>query len=52
MQVDGNSEVLKRIVDYCIEINKTIDRFGDKYENFSNDSVYQNAVALCVLQIG
>ena len=52
MQVDRNTEVLKRIVDYCIEINKTIDRFGARYENFSNDSVYQNAVALCVLQIG
>lgn len=52
MQVDRNSDVLNRIVDYCIEICKTIDRFGDKYENFFNDSVYQNAVALCVLQIG
>jgi uncharacterized protein with HEPN domain len=39
-------------VDYCNEIKNTAERFGNDYGTFSKDSVYQNAVALCVLQIG
>lgn len=52
MQGNRNADVLGHIVDYCNEINSTIERFGNEYETFSKDSVYQNAVALCVLQIG
>jgi len=52
MQINRNSDVLRRISAYCLEISNTINRFGNNYENFANDSVYQNAVALCVLQIG
>ena len=52
MQANRNVEVLRHIVGYCQEIEKTMERFGKKYELFSEDSVYQNAVALCVLQIG
>ncbi|MFA9466397.1 MAG: DUF86 domain-containing protein [Velocimicrobium sp.] len=52
MQGNRNADVLRHIVDYCNEINNTIERFGNNYETFSKDSVYQNAVALCVLQIG
>ena len=52
MQGDRNADVLRHIVYYCDEINSTMKRFGNNYENFSKDSVYQNAVALCVLQIG
>lgn len=52
MQGNRNADVLGHIVDYCNEIERTINRFGKKYEEFSKDSVFQNAVALCVLQIG
>ncbi len=52
MQGDRNADVLRHIVYYCDEINSTMKRFGNNYEIFSKDSVYQNAVALCVLQIG
>lgn len=52
MQSNRNADILRHIVDYCNEINNTIERFGNNYETFSKDSVYQNAVALCVLQIG
>lgn len=50
--VNRNADVLRHIMDYCEEIDKTINRFGNEYEVFSKDTVYQNAVALCVLQIG
>ncbi len=52
MRVDRNADITRRIAEYCIEIKMTIDRFGDAYDIFSSDRVYQNAVALCVLQIG
>jgi len=52
MRGNRNTDVLQHIVDYCNEINSTIERFGNDYEIFSKDSVYRNAVALCVLQIG
>lgn len=52
MQGNRNVDILLHIVDYCNEINSTIKRFGNDYGTFSKDSVYQNAVALCVLQIG
>ncbi len=52
MRGNINEDALRHIVDYCNEINSTIERFGNDYGTFSKDSVFQNAVALCVLQIG
>jgi len=52
MEDNRNADVLRRIVSYCNEISDTIQRFGEDYEVFSKDSVYKNATALCVLQIG
>lgn len=47
-----DANVLRLIISYCNEIEETIGRFGEDYEVFKKDSVYRNAVALCVLQIG
>lgn len=47
-----NAEVLRHIILYCNEIEENMGRFGAEYEVFQKDSVYRNAVALCVLQIG
>lgn len=44
--------ILEHIIKYCDEILMTIDSFSNDYEEFSNNSIYQNATALCVLQIG
>ncbi|MCL2254027.1 MAG: DUF86 domain-containing protein [Lachnospiraceae bacterium] len=52
MRDDRNIDILRHIIDYCIEIEETIKRFGSEYPIYSEDSVFQNAVALCVLQIG
>ena len=45
-------EVLRHILGYCAEIEHTMDVFGHEYDIFVSNSIYQNAVALCVLQIG
>ncbi len=49
MQADRNVAILKQILGYCEEIRETIERFGENYEVFSDDRVYQNSVGLCVL---
>jgi len=52
MQTNRNIDILQRIISYCDEISETIERFGADYIVFKQDSVYKNATALCVLQIG
>ena len=40
------------IRDYCLEIQKTINRYGNSYEVFDQDADYQRSIAFCILQIG
>ena len=47
-----DSSILRHIISYCDQIQEAILRFGDDRELFLKDSVYHNAVALCILQIG
>lgn len=44
--------VLEHIVTYCEQIDQTMKRFGTDAQIFRTDSIYRNAVALCILQIG
>jgi len=44
--------ILKKIIQYCNEIQMTIDRFNLSKEQFADDFVVRNAVAMCILQIG
>ena len=52
MQDNRNANVLRHIISYCNDISDTIKRFGEDYAVFKKDSVYKNATALCVMQIG
>ena len=52
LENERDTSILKHIIDYCNQIQATITRFGDSNEVFFTDFVYQNAVALCILQIG
>ena len=40
------------IRDYCIEIERTIERYGRSFEIFSSDPDYQKPVSFSLLQIG
>lgn len=51
-KVNKNMSIIKHILDYCIEIEQTVARFGNAFENFSADKIYRNAVTMCILQIG
>ena len=44
--------ILDKITGFCEEINKTIEYFGNDYEMFQKNSIYKNAISMCVLQIG
>lgn len=43
---------IEHIRDYCLEICKTIDRYGCSFDVFDRDSDYQRSVAFSILQIG
>ena len=49
---DRDLHLIKKILKYCNEANETIQRFGDSIDELKSDSIYQNATAMCVLQVG
>lgn len=44
--------IISRILEYCIEIEDTVNFFGNTLERFSSDKIYRNAATMCILQIG
>ena len=47
-----NEQILKHISEYISQINEANEMFNAEYETLQNNSVYRNAVALCILKIG
>lgn len=45
-------EILNNILKYCRQIDEANQQFDTSIESFEENSVYRNAVAMCVLQIG
>ena len=43
---------IQHIRDYCEEIRKTIERYGDGFAVFDQDADYQRSIAFSILQIG
>lgn len=43
---------IARIREYCIEIERTISRYGASFEVFDKDADYQRSVSFSILQIG
>ena len=43
---------LKHIRDYCIEISKTVARYGNSFETYAQDADYQRSISFSILQIG
>ena len=44
--------ILKKILDYCRQLDEACDMFDNDYNNFIRNSVFQNACCMCNLQIG
>ena len=49
---ERDAEVLRDILEYCGQIDDANRQFKSSKEDFAESSVYRNAVAMCVLQIG
>jgi len=49
---ERNADILEHIIKYCNEIFSTQEYFRNSFEIFNTNSIYRNAVALCILQIG
>lgn len=45
-----DAQRLEHIRDYCVEIEKTIARYGNSFEIFDKDADYQRSVSFCILQ--
>lgn len=43
---------IEHIRSYCIEIEKTVRRYGASFEIFDTDADYQRSVSFCIFQIG
>ena len=44
--------IFRKIVQYCVEAEETVTRFGDSIDILRTDNIYKNATAMCILQIG
>ena len=44
--------ILKHMLKYCIEINNTIERFGNSINSFKNDNDYKDSLSMKIFQIG
>lgn len=44
--------ILIKILNYCSQIKEACDMFHNDYRNFVENSVFQNACCMCILQIG
>ena len=49
---DRDKDILNHIVKYCNEIVEAQTYFGNSYEVFLSNTIYRNATAMCILQIG
>jgi uncharacterized protein with HEPN domain len=45
-------EILKRVIGYCDEINRTLERLERNFDIMMSDYLYKNSLAMDVLQIG
>ena len=43
---------IAHILDYCVEIEKTIDRYGRSFDTFNQDADYQRSISFSIMQIG
>lgn len=50
--LDRDLTIIQKMLKYCNEIDEAHNSFGRSYEAFTNNSVYRNAVSMCLMQIG
>lgn len=49
---DSDKKILEKIIEYCLRISNSVERFGDSLDSFCKDYDFQNSVCMNILQIG
>ena len=49
---ERDKSILEHILRYCSEIDDANSQFGFSFDALKTNSVYKNAVSMCILQIG
>ena len=49
---ERDRNILQHILRYCREIETAHDDFGHSRERFDHSTTYQNAISMCILQVG
>lgn len=49
---ERDSVIIEKIIGYCNEIDDAHRAFQTLYAEFAENSIYKNAVCLCIMQIG
>lgn len=44
--------ILKKIISYCQRISENLERYDNDFTCFENDTMFQDACCMCVVQIG
>jgi len=52
MNPDRDINIIEKILSYCNQIDEAHTAFNKSYEEFKVNSIYKNAVCLCLMQIG
>ena len=52
LRAERDIEQLNVILRYCDRLGEALSRFGESYEAFSADTVFQDSCSLCIIQIG
>jgi len=47
-----NKVIIKKIIDYCENIEMLIERFGNNFESYNSDFAFQLSCGMCIIQIG
>ena len=51
-QAERDLDQLFVILRYCSRLDESLQRFGNTYDTFATDTVFQDSCALCIIQIG
>ena len=52
MMTERDSQLLQRIIQYCCEIEQTVEYFGSDEKRFMTDVIMRNAISMPLQQIG
>lgn len=52
MKLNRDKSITEHILNYCIDIENTLAASANDFKVFSENKIYQSALAFCLLQIG